>query len=172
MVLPLCWKMLTASICKHTSAFSHLNLKIVHLTCMCKYYNLSHANWAFSHTRVHYGDVCLQLIYLCNNCTWKIGTAMPLFCISTLTPNTVPAAIAGWELSPSLQYVLCDREQGKLFLRGQGQEDTWLRAVLPVLPGVQFSVCFFHLWPFFCIDGEMKKHSLGYQRDVAEHLVF
>ena len=94
-------------------------------------------------------------------------TAMPLFFTSTLTQNTAPAAISGWELSSLLQYVLCDREQGKLFLRGQGQEDTRPWAVLP---GARFSVCFFHLWPFFCTDGETKKHSLGYQRDMAEHL--
>lgn len=120
-------------------------------------------------TQAFITEMCLQLIYLCNNCTWKIDT-QPLFCISTPMPSTVPAAISGWELSSLLQCVLCDSEQGKRFLRGQGQEDTRPRAVLPMLPGAHFSVCFFHLRPFFCIDGEMKKHSLGYQRDTAEHL--
>jgi len=71
-----------------------------------------------------------------------------------------------WELSPSLQYMLCDSEPAKLVLRGQGQDDTRPQAVLP---GAQFSVSFFHLWPFFCI-GEMKKHSLAYRRDMADHL--
>lgn len=72
-------------------------------------------------------------------------TAVPLFCISTLVPNTAPVATSSWEFSSLLQYVLCESEQGKLFLRGQGQEDTWLWAVLPMLSGAQFSVCFFHL---------------------------
>ena len=38
---------------------------------MCKRYNLFHANWAFWHTTIHYGDA---LIYLCSNWTWKTDT--------------------------------------------------------------------------------------------------
>lgn len=66
--------------------------------------------------------------------------------------------------------MLCQSELGKLFLRSQGQEDTQPQ---PVLSGAQSSMCFSHLWPLFALmvfTFIEKKHSLRYQRDMADHL--